>query len=148
MIRSGFQAKIRPKKKERLGLREPTVIECQSHRKWIRGRACALSSLPGHQCSGPIECAHVRSGTDGGAGQKPSDFWTIPFCKLGCHIPQTVEGERAFELQHKISMKALARQYAAQSPHRHKWLDLGRDPAREGTDIASRIYSTVEKKSA
>lgn len=146
MIRSGFRATIKPKKKERMNLREPSVIECQGHRQWIRGRACALASLPGHQCSGPIECMHVRSGTDGGGAQKPSDFWCFPGCKFGCHLPQTVEGEPAFERLHKISMKALARQYAAQSPHKHKWLDLGRDPAKEGTDIAPRVYSTVERK--
>lgn len=140
-----FRPNIKPKAKERMGIREPTVIECQGHRQWIRGRGCAFTNMPGHICSGPIECMHVRGGTDGGGSQKPSDFWTFPGCKFGTHLEQTVDGEKAFELRHKISMKALARQYAAQSPHRHKWLDLGRDPAKEGTDITPRVYSTVER---
>lgn len=141
-----FSPKIKPKKKERLGLREPTVVECQSHRKWIRGRACAFENFPGHVCNGPIECAHARGGTDGGASQRPSDFWTFPACKFGTHLPQTVEGEAEFERQHGVSLKAICRPYAAASPHKHKWLSLGRDPAKEGTDIAPRVYSTVERR--
>src|SRR5436305_15342556 len=46
---------------------------CAAHRAWVRRHRC---SVPG--CRNlPIECAHVRGGTDGGLGVKPSDKWTI-----------------------------------------------------------------------
>ena len=66
-----------------------------------------------------MECAHVRVGTDGGTGMKPSDRHCISLCKE-CHGEQHRIAEPAFELRHKIDMKALAFAFFMRSPHRHK----------------------------
>lgn len=66
-----------------------------------------------------MECAHVRTGTDGGASMKPSDKWTISLCRQ-CHSEQHYLGERSFELKHGIDMKALAEAFYKASPHRGK----------------------------
>jgi hypothetical protein len=87
---------------------------CPSHRAWVRGHAC---SACGSQSG--IECAHVRTGTDGGVGIKPSDKWCISLCKE-CHARQHQIGEEAFEKAWGINMKALAEAFFRESPHRHK----------------------------
>jgi len=64
----------------------------------------------------PIECAHVRTGTGGGTGLKPSDRWTISLCHLH-HAEQHRIGEAAFQARHGIDLLALAELFAARSPH-------------------------------
>lgn len=85
-----------------------------AHRAWVRGFACCAC---GTQTA--IECAHVRDGTDGGTGMKPSDRWTISLCKP-CHIEQHRIGERPFERLMGINLKVLAAEFFAKSPHRFK----------------------------
>lgn len=85
-----------------------------AHRKWVRGHVCC-----GCGSATAIECAHVRVGTDGGMGHKPSDRWTISLCK-DCHARQHQIGEAAFEKEAGINMKALAAEFFAKSPHRGK----------------------------
>jgi hypothetical protein len=88
------------------------------HRKWVRGHACsACGSMTA------IECAHVRAGTDGGVGIKPSDKWCISLCK-SCHQRQHQIGEPAFEAETHINMKALAEMFFKLSPHRGKLADV------------------------
>lgn len=96
--------------------RAEAVRECPAHRAWIRGFACSVPNCQG----GPIECAHVRRGTDGGIGIKPSDRWTIPLCAAH-HREQHQIGEGAFEKRHGIDMKKIAAALFARSPHRHKF---------------------------
>lgn len=85
-----------------------------AHRKWVAGHAC---SACGSQSA--IECAHVRNGTDGGAGIKPSDKWTISLCKT-CHARQHQIGETSFEHAWGIDLKAMAEAFYKASPHRSK----------------------------
>lgn len=85
-----------------------------AHRAFVRSHACCAC---GSQAA--IECAHVRVGTDGGTGHKPSDKWTISLCKE-CHSRQHQIGEPAFEREHGINMKALATEFFRRSPHRYK----------------------------
>lgn len=85
-----------------------------AHRKWVRGHAC---SACGSQSG--IECAHVRTGTDGGTGIKPSDQWCISLCGV-CHRKQHEIGEESFEKAWRINMKALAEEFYKASPHRMK----------------------------
>jgi transcription elongation factor Elf1 len=85
-----------------------------AHRAWIRGFACSACGT-----TTAIECAHVRVGTDGGTGIKPSDRWCISLCK-NCHAEQHMLGEASFEFKHKIDMRALAFAFFMRSPHRHK----------------------------
>ena len=85
-----------------------------AHRKWVRGHACsACGSMTA------IECAHVRVGTDGGTGLKPSDKWCISLCR-DCHAEQHILGEQSFESVRGINLKALAEAFFRQSPHRMK----------------------------
>jgi hypothetical protein len=85
-----------------------------AHRSFVRSHACcACGSTAG------IECAHVRTGTDGGIGFKPSDAWTISLCGE-CHRKQHQLGEGTFERLHEIDMKKLAAEFLKASPHRSK----------------------------
>lgn len=85
-----------------------------AHRAWVRGHACsACGSMTA------IECAHVRDGTDGGMGLKPSDRWTISLCR-DCHSEQHRIGEEPFGRKHGINLVALAEEFFRKSPHRGK----------------------------
>lgn len=77
------------KKKERTGLAPEGPYRSYKHLQWIRGFQC-------YECGagGKIEAAHVRIGTDGSTGDKPSDYWAVPLCET-CHSRQHI-GERTF----------------------------------------------------
>lgn len=85
-----------------------------AHRAWVRGFACCACGS-----TTTIECAHVRTGTDGGMGMKPSDRWCISLCK-DCHARQHSLGETTFADMHQIDMRKLAMEFFAASPHRRK----------------------------
>lgn len=86
-----------------------------AHRAWVRGHAC---SVPG--CTAmPIEAAHVREGTDGGMGMKPSDRWVWSACKEH-HAEQHRIGEASFQAKYGLNLKALAEEFFRKSPHRQK----------------------------
>lgn len=85
---------------------------CPGHRAWIRKHHC---SVPGCKRL-PIECAHVRNGTDGGTGLKPSDKWTISLCAYH-HREQHSIGEFAFEQRYDVDLTQLAEEFARRSPH-------------------------------
>lgn len=110
-----------PKRRKRppMGLREEPQIRCDSHLQWVRGHACSVGGSSGQGCSGRIEAAHVRTGTDGGLGVKPSDTHTIPLCS-GHHQEQHTIGESAFERRYGINMRQIADGLARISPHRMK----------------------------
>jgi hypothetical protein len=82
-----------------------------------------------HHCSvagckrGPIECAHVRTGTDGGVSLKPSDRWCISLCAHH-HAEQHRLGERRFEKKYAICLAELAALFAWRSPHGRALVDL------------------------
>lgn len=88
---------------------------CPAHRAWIRKHRC---SVPDCQRL-PVECAHVRTGTDGGAGMKPSDKWAISLCEYH-HREQHSIGEKAFAAKYDIDLLELAREFAGRSPHRKR----------------------------
>jgi predicted metal-binding transcription factor (methanogenesis marker protein 9) len=50
---------------------------------------------------------------------KPSDVWCISLCKV-CHARQHQIGERAFEAETGINLKALAEAFLKRSPHKQK----------------------------
>ncbi len=89
-----------------------TSRTCLAHRNWVRKHRCCVPSC--HRT--PIECAHVRRGTDGGCSLKPSDRWVISLCKFH-HLEQHQLGEAKFEFRHSIDMGALALEFARRSPH-------------------------------
>src|SRR5258708_2882799 len=71
-----------PPRIERTVLRgkpKPNLRRRAEHEEFIRHLPCvACGSLA------PSECAHVRTGSDGGAGLKPSSRFTVPLCAW-CH---------------------------------------------------------------
>ena len=64
----------------------------------------------------PIECAHVRSGTDGGTALKPSDRWCVSLCSYH-HAEQHRLGEWRFEAKYQLNLIGLAEGFARRSPH-------------------------------
>ena len=98
--------------------RADLVRRCDAHKGWIRKRECAFVDAGG--CSGRIEAAHVRLGTDGGMGIKPSDVYCWPACSHH-HGEQHQIGEPAFAAKYGVDLVALATSYAKISPH---WLRL------------------------
>lgn len=92
---------------------------CAAHRAWVRRHRCSVRGCRRL----PIECAHVRRGTDGGAGMKPSDRWTISLCRSH-HLEQHALGEAEFEIRHDLDLQALAAEFARRSPF------LRRDPGQ------------------
>lgn len=105
------------RKAPKLGVREEPQIRNASHLKWIRGHECSVCrEFPSGY---PIEAAHVRTGTDGGMGVKPSDCWTLPLCSHH-HRDQHLIGEAEFEQIYKIDMKKIAAALWAKSPHAKK----------------------------
>ena len=99
---------IRKSDKADTGKRSP------AHRTFVRSHACSACGT-----TTAIECAHVRTGTNGGLGMKPSDAWTINLCR-DCHEQQHRIGETPFEIMHAIDMKKLAKAFYLASPHRAK----------------------------
>lgn len=99
------------RQKVRSGIARAPQREWPRHRKFVRGHACCV---PGCQ-DGPIEFAHVRTGTDGGTALKPSDTHGISLC-VEHHREQHQIGEPAFERRYRIDMKALAAEFARKSP--------------------------------
>ena len=69
---------------------ETTARHNPAHLKFIRSLPClACGKFP------PSQAAHIRCGTDGGIGLKPSDRYVVPLCDA-CHAAQHQLGERSF----------------------------------------------------
>lgn len=101
-----------PRRLDQKSHRENAGKRSPGHCNFVRSHEC---SVPG--CGGrPIEVAHVRTGTGGGMAVKPSDRWVISLCR-DHHSEQHRIGERSFETAAGINMKALAEEFARQSPH-------------------------------
>ena len=92
--------------------------QCPAHRAWVRRHHCCVAGC----FRTPIECAHVRGGTDGGMALKPSDRWVISLCRYH-HCEQHRIGERAFAQQYGLNLIELAREFAHRSPQRAKLLE-------------------------
>ncbi len=107
-----------PKRRKAKKTKKGPQIRCAGHLQWVRGHECSI--IGQHKCTGGIEAAHVRRGTDGGMSVKPSDIWSLPLCFDG-HDEQHTIGEASFEKKYGIKMKAIAERLAATSPHRIKW---------------------------
>lgn len=92
-----------------------TARTCTAHRNWVRRHRCCV---PGCRRT-PIECAHVRTGTDGGIALKPSDRWVISLC-VAHHREQHRLGETEFEATYSVDLRLLATEFAQRSPHSAK----------------------------
>ena len=70
--------------------RKPNLRSRVQHLTFVRQLPCvACGKAP------PSHAAHVRTGTDGGVGMKPSDRYTVPLCAT-CHAKQHRVGELTF----------------------------------------------------
>jgi hypothetical protein len=87
--------------------RKPNERVRPKHRAFINGLPCCVTGK-----AAPSECAHVRSGTDGGTGIKPSDKFTVPLAHAE-HARQHRVGEARY------------------------WSELGVDPL----DLASHLWT-------
>jgi len=105
------------RKREPLGLREAPQIRCRGHLQWVRGHECVVSNS---MCAGNIEACHVRSGTDGGMGVKPSDRYVFPGCTVH-HAEQHRIGEQQFARKYSINLRQIADGLWLKSPHGKKW---------------------------
>jgi hypothetical protein len=80
--------------------RIPRLVARPKLKPGLRRRAQHLAfirQLPCVACgtAAPSEAAHVRSGSDGAAGMKPSDRFSVPLCG-SCHALQHQFGELTF----------------------------------------------------
>lgn len=82
-----------------------------AHCNFVRDHHCVVPCSPAR----PIEVAHVRSGSDGGMGRKPSDWFTVSLCR-DHHSEQHNIGEASFEQRHGIDLHELADAFAKASP--------------------------------
>ena len=93
-------------------------IESKEHRDWVaKENPCAVKGkYAGSACGGDVIAAHVRNGTDGGTGLKPSDIWVIPLCDKH-HREQHQRGELSFAAKYDIDLNKTAEEMAKKSPH-------------------------------
>ncbi len=85
------------------GKRQPNPKRRAQHLAFVRQLPCVACGY-----RAPSEAAHVRTGTDGGTGTKPSDRYAVPLCASrttilgeryfieGCHARQHRVGELTF----------------------------------------------------
>jgi hypothetical protein len=96
--------------------REAEQRSSPAHRAWVRRHHCSVPNCERL----PIECAHVRRGSDGGTGLKPSDRFVISLCNAH-HAEQHRIGEWAFEQKYGLDLLAISEAFARRSPH---WKEL------------------------
>jgi hypothetical protein len=68
----------------------PNLRRRRQHLAFVRQLPCVICGKPA-----PSEAAHLRSGSDAGAGMKPSDRYSISLC-TDCHTLQHQFGELTF----------------------------------------------------
>jgi hypothetical protein len=108
---------LRRRKAPKLGLRTAPQLRSPRHLKFVRGFDCVIADQ--HTCRGKIEACHVRTGTDGGMGVKPSDCFAYPGYE-SAHDEQHRIGEAAFERKYGIRLRAIVDDLWKRSPHRMK----------------------------
>jgi uncharacterized protein (DUF2237 family) len=64
----------------------------------------------------PTVAHHVRTGTNGGTGMKPSDGWCVPICPAH-HSEAHRLGIATFEDTYAVDLRHIAATLASQSPY-------------------------------
>lgn len=95
-------------KRRRSGRHDPV------HLAFVARLPCLCRGRPGLPCSGSVVAAHIRTAANSGTGLKPSDRETVPMCSA--HHMLQHKGEKTFELQYGIDLKAEAKRIAALNP--------------------------------
>ena len=102
-----------PRRKRKRDPKPGEPIRSPGHLRWVRGHMCVVNGCGGE----PIEAAHVRVGTDGGMGVKPSDRYAVSMCS-DHHREQHQIGELSFENRHGVRLRELADAFWKRSPHK------------------------------
>jgi hypothetical protein len=95
------------RKRPKMMVKEPTVIRAPGFLAFVRRHNCTCVEIDPTGCGGEIEAAHVRRGTDGGIGMKPSDCYALPLCSEH-HAEQHRIGEQSFEKKYRFAMRQVA----------------------------------------
>jgi hypothetical protein len=82
---------------------------CEPFLKYLRGRACALTTKRDHVCTGKVRACHVDYAGGKGMGVKVADMHAIPMCD-GAHEEQHRIGWQSFEAKWNLGALALAAQ--------------------------------------
>lgn len=106
------------RKAPKMGVRQPTGLVCDGHRKWVKGFECLIAGRLGHACIMPMHPHHVRKGTHTGMSQTPDDSVVVPLC-LAAH-EEVHKGHDTFEAKYGLNLSKIAEQLWARSPHRLK----------------------------
>ncbi len=108
---------ILPKRRERQrsGIQRAPARDFQRHHRWVRSLECVVPDCDCIQLGRPIECCHLRLGTDGGTSIKPSSWWTYPGCSHH-HAESHRIGEASFQAKYKLDLRAICLALAKQSP--------------------------------
>jgi hypothetical protein len=88
-------------------VRESTVFRAPRFLQYARGFQCVCSEIDPSGCEGKIQAAHIRCGTDGGIGMKPSDRFVFPACEAH-HAEQHRIGEKSFAGKYKLVLLQIA----------------------------------------
>lgn len=91
---------------------EPKPGAAPLHLAFVRTLPCAARAPT---CIGPVQAHHVRTGTGGGMGMKPADWWCVPLCGFH-HGDLHNRGARSFEALHGLDLKAMALRLATLHP--------------------------------
>lgn len=102
--------------REKMGVRQPTVLRSPAHLAWCRTRRCIAE---GQECLGRIEAHHVRENGNGGMGMKPGDDDAVPLCSYH-HAELHRIGALTFQSRHGCDLDKQAAAHWQASPHRHK----------------------------
>ncbi len=96
-------------------------VRDEAHRKFIATLPCLVSRVHGR-----TQCAHIRSGTGGGMGIKPSDEFCVPL-SVEEHAKQHRIGESKYWGEHLPNAIAIAKALYANTGDRDRclWIMLG-----------------------
>lgn len=96
---------LRRRKHPKMGLRSGEgPIRCAAHLQFVRGFNCLVAD---ERCSDVTQAAHIRLGTDGGMGRKPSDCYVVPLCTVH-HDEQHRIGEATFAFKYRLDLERMA----------------------------------------
>ena len=92
-------------------------FKSQRHLRHVREHACVNCDA-----SVNIEAAHVRLGSDGGMGRKPSDYYAVALCggAAGCHARQHQMGEASFWAEVGKDPQTVIAEFVRTSPVRRE----------------------------
>ena len=130
-----------PKRRTRprmMAAKPDAPIRCPQFLQHVRGYNCACVENDPTGCGGKIQAAHVRRGSDGGAGMKPGDNFAIPLCEWHHHEQHSI-GEQSFEVRHRFKMLQIADRLW------RRWItttEAGRKFMQEQTHLSASLPST------